>query len=188
MSSKHLFNMNNFLKYLLLICLVGLGLFKIYVEWIKADKRKPTIYIDNYSGSPIEIYRKNEVWVSLFNESSTIKKNLNVGTHFLYIHKLDEKLIDTLRIDIRESKKYILNTFQAMNYYEGEVLYQKRPESQSYQSKDEIEISDIFFQTTADFILDQPASDILVYSKNKAPKNFNTKSKRKYLRRGNQNW
>ncbi|MFK7773549.1 MAG: hypothetical protein AB8F94_15470 [Saprospiraceae bacterium] len=180
--------MNNFLKYFIIFCLFALGAFIIYVQMKEIESEKPTVYIDNYSGSSVKVFRKKEVWIDLKNESSLVKKDLKPGTHVLHIHKMENNSIDTIRINIKKERNYILNLFGKMIYYEGELNYQSRPDYKNISPSEEREITKSFFQTSADFILEEPPSLIEVTSTFKTPKNFNSKTKRKYLRRKNQVW
>ena len=75
------------------------------------ENEKSTLYIDNYSGSAIKIYRKKDVWIELENEASLVKKDLKQGTHILYVHKMENNSIDTLRVNIKKERNYVLNLF-----------------------------------------------------------------------------
>jgi len=180
--------MNKFLKYFIIFCLVALGAFIIYVQFKKTENEKPSVYIDNYSGSAVKIFRKNELWVELEKESSLVKKNLKQGTHVLHIHKNENNSIDTIRINIKKENNYVLNLFGKMTYYEGEVIYQTSSQNDINEILEEREIAKSFFQTRADFILEKPPSSIEEWSNSTTHKNFNTKRKKKYLRRKNQIW
>jgi hypothetical protein len=181
--------MNKFLKYFVLFCVVTLGVFIFYIQILKAENEKPTIYIDNYSGSTVKIFRKNNVWLELENESSLVKKDLKQGTHILYVHQLENNSIDTLRINIKKENNYILNLFGKMTYYEGKLIYQTKLDYKNGPPPtEEREITKPFFQTRADFIFTEPPNQIEVNSIIKTPKNFNSKTNRKYLRRENQVW
>lgn len=185
---KNILSMNKFLKYFIIFCLVALGAFIFYVQMKKAESEKPTVYIDNYSGSGVKIFRKKEIWVELENESSLVKKDLKQGTHILQVHQINNNSIDTIRINIQKEKNYVLNLFGKMTYYEGKVMYQSKLEIGNSFTPEEREITKSFFQTRADFILEEPPSQIEITSMIKTPKSFNSKANRKYLRRKNQTW
>ena len=180
--------MNKFLKYYIIFGLLVLGAFIIYVQMKEVESEKPTVYIDNYSGSAVKIFRKNEVWIDIENGASIVKKDLKQGTHILHIHKMENNSIDTFRINIKKERNYVLNLFGKMTYYEGKVLYQTRLDNEKNQPSEEREITKYFFQTSADFILETPPNQIEVTSIVAPPKSFNSKTNRKYLRRKNQVW
>ncbi|MFK8009843.1 MAG: hypothetical protein AB8H03_26045 [Saprospiraceae bacterium] len=180
--------MNKFLKYFIIFSLAALGAFIIYVQMKEIESEKPTVYIDNYSGNGVKIFQKKDVWVELENESSLVKKDLKQGTHVLFIHNMEDYSIDTIRLNIKKERNYVLNLFGKMTYYEGTVRYQSRPDYKDNPTTEEREITKSFFQTRADFIMQEPPSQIEVTSIIKASKNFNSKTNRKYLRRKNQIW
>lgn len=176
------------MKYFIVLSLSIVGSFTLYVKWIELENLKPTLYIDNYSGSAINIYKKKSLWLELENQSSTVTNELKQGTYFLYIKQTQSNLIDTLRIDIKKKKNYVINAFNAMTYFEGDALYQNRMDGINSKSTKETKISKPYFETNAHFILEKPSNQIEIYSRNKAPKSFNTKTTKKYLRRLNQVW
>ncbi len=180
--------MNKFLKYFIIFSLVSVGAFFIYIQLEIKEKEKPTIYIDNFSGSAVKIFRKNEIWLEMEDQSSLVNKDLKQGTHILYIHSLSENSIDTIRINVKKENNYVLNLFGKMTYYEGELTYQTKPEFDNSPPIEEREITKAFFQTRAAFILEKPPFQIKVRSIISPPKNFNSKTNRKYLRRKNQSW
>ncbi len=180
--------MNKFLKYFIIFCLVALGAFIFYVQLKEAENKQPTVYIDNYSGSTVKIFRKDEIWVELENESSLVKKDLKQGTHILFIQNLERNSLDTFRMNIRKENNYVLNLFGKMTYYEGKVTYQTKLGKGNNETFEEREIIKSFFQTRADFILERPPNTIEEWSKNPPYKWANAKMNKKYLRRKNQIW
>ncbi len=180
--------MNKILKYFIITSVTCLLAFTAYVKWKEIDNKKPTIYIDNYTGSSIEIKYRNKNWIQLKDENSIMNRDLKQGTYFLHIKNMDTSAKDTIRIDIKEKKKYVLNLFQGTSYYEGEISYQKISDPSNHTSSQEVKIDKIFFETKADFVLEKPSNNIKIWSKNKSPKYFNTSATKKYLRRVNQNW
>ena len=176
--------MNKTLKYFIIFCIVGLGGWVIHLQMKKTEREKSSIYIDNYSGSPVKIMYKNDIWGKLEDQSSIIKKDLNQGTHILHIHKMDNSVIDTFRINIKKENNYVLNLFGGMTYYEGELIYKTKPkDGVNYPQKKERKIIKSFFQTSAAFIFERPPYKIEERSLLKMPT-----TKRKYLRRNNQAW
>ena len=180
--------MNKFLKYFIIFGFAALGAFVIYLQLKKAEKEKPTVYIDNYSGSAVKIFRKNEIWVELENESSIVRRDLKQGTHILFIQNMERSSLDTFRMNIRKENIYVLNLFGKMTYYEGKITYQAKFEKGENEVFEEREITKSFFQTRADFILEKPPNSIEEWS-NRAPFKWeNAKRNKKYLRRKNQVW
>lgn len=180
--------MNKIIKYCIIGSLICIAVFTAYVKWVEIENKKPTIYIDNYSGSAVEVKYRNNKWVELNDKSSSIKNDLKQGTYFLHIKNLNSALIDTIRIDIKEKKNYIVNISNAMSYFEGEISYQKTPTLGNNDLAKENKINKYFFQTKADFILEKPSNQIEIWSKNKSPQHFNARATKKYIRRANQNW
>jgi len=137
--------MNKVLKYFIICCVGGLIVFSAYVNWMEMENKKPTIYIDNYSGYAVDIKYQNKKWLQLDDKSSAIKRDLSQGTYFLYIMNINTSDVDTIRIDIQEKKNYVLNISDIMSYYEGEITYQKNYELKNKDHAKEEKISKHFF-------------------------------------------
>lgn len=176
--------MNEAIKYTIYFFIGAIGYFIVSSYLEKTEKEKPTLFIDNYSGSDIKIFQKDDLWLEINNNSSIKKRDLKQGTHILYVHKMNDSSIDTFRINMRKENNYVLNLFGGMTYYEGELLYLKKLEDGvNHSTKEEREITKSFFQSRAEFIFEKPPYRIEDRSIVKMPT-----SKRKYLRRKNQVW
>ncbi len=175
--------MNSILKYFIIICLLVLGFFIGYVKYVELDNKKPTIYLDNHCGERVRIMKSKKLWAELDNGSTIIKRDLKQGTHFLYIHKTESNVIDTISIYVKEKKKYILNPYKGMTYTEEEIMYKSVYDGRNVKNQKSTNINRIFFETDADYILKKPVSQIKLRSKNKSPEYFNAQVLKKYLKR-----
>lgn len=180
--------MNKFLKYFIIFGLACLAAFTAYVKWKEIENKRPTIFIDNYAGFPVEIKYRNTNWIQLDDNTSSVKNDLNQGTYFLHVKNMTTSSTDTIRIDIKEKKNYVLNISKAMTYYTGNLVYRKMANIKKVDRNEELQISEIFFQTSADFLFKKPSNQIEILTKTKTPQHFNTTATKKYIRRANQNW
>lgn len=181
--------MSQKLKYLGLFLLVVFGGFQVYIQLQKSKKLKPTLYIDNFSGADIVLMDAGEVWLELENNTSQTTRALKAGAHILFAKKEGTGEVDTLKVTLKEKRTYVLNLFNAMQYYEGSILYQSNPGKQEErQISGETAITKSFFETTTDYVFEEPPSTVQMKKNPGAPASFNYKKEATYLRRGNASW
>ncbi len=172
------------LKYFAIPAGLLLLFFFIYISYHRYQRNKPVVYIDNFSGSPVELIWNGETFLTIPNNTGEVNSNLGIGKRVIYAKKVGEDVIDTIEMDLQQRGKYVLNLFGAMEYYHGQVAYQKERTRDIRPVAAEQRITRKFFPARADFIFEDPPASIEVYTK-KSKYNYNIEAARRYLRRGN---
>lgn len=172
------------IKYFVLLFILAVGSFQIYIQLHKWNNQRPKLYIDNYSGSEIEVIKSDKSWLKIEDNSSVLKKDVKIGKTTFYVKNLENGKIDTLQINIEKGSKYILNLFGRMTYYEGEIIYQENLEQSRGELVNENKISERIIKTNADYIFETPPTQIKEYVVNdKSKYQQNYKVTKKYIRR-----
>ncbi|MEL6655530.1 MAG: hypothetical protein AAFR36_03755 [Bacteroidota bacterium] len=103
--------------------------FQLYIQFNRWDKLRPVVYVDNFTGSDIEISQSGETWLTIKDQETLVRKDLKPGKRLLYAKKLHDGAVDTIRINVAKGGKYVINPFGEMAYAIGQIMYAKNPGS-----------------------------------------------------------
>lgn len=147
---KNVFRNFNYSTRLLLILFAF-----IFATNNSCKQNKSELFIDNYTPIDLIVFKNDKKWCEVKSYTTEHFKNGNPGLYKIYVKKLNLKIIDSLEIELKQNKKYVLNLLKATKYFQGTISFSSQFDKFS-RSHEELQIQDSFFLIKADYFEEIP--------------------------------